>query len=46
MRHNNLLNVPFVMSQQSRSNIVYHGAVLGNNLPEKIRKITTVSSFK
>ena len=46
MRNNNLLDVPFVRSQQSQSNIIYHGPVLWNNLPDRIKNATTIHSFK
>ena len=46
IRARNMLNVPFMKSQQSQSSILYHGPVLWNSLPERIRNCNSLHSFK
>lgn len=46
MEYNDSLNVPLIQSQQSYSNIFYHGVVLWNNLNDRTRNVTPVSLLK
>ena len=46
IRRNNMLDVPFMRSDQSQTSISYHGPVLWNDLPEGIRNCNSLHSFK
>ena len=46
LRGNDMLDVPFMQSDQSKSCILYHGPTLWNALPDDVRSCATLSSFK
>ena len=46
LRGNDMLDVPFMQSDQSKSCILFHGPTLWNALPDDVRSCATLSSFK
>ena len=46
MRNNNDLAIPVINSQFGRRSVIYNGPKLWNDMPETIRSLPSISSFK
>ncbi|CAF2088983.1 unnamed protein product [Rotaria magnacalcarata] len=46
LRNNDNLAIPLITSRQGRRSIMYTGPLLWNSMPQNIRSLTSVSSFK